>query len=93
MNQNVNSNEIRKFYSEIGVDEVHSRVNHMPLNQLDKTFIRGSNAINSVTASEGLIEFMEGSLLTPNHEIINTDHRACIIDLNLKDYFNNEFSY
>ena len=31
MNQNVNSNEIKKFYSEIGVDEVHSRINLTPL--------------------------------------------------------------
>jgi len=93
MNQNVNSNEIRKFYSEIGVEEVYSRINNVPLNELDKTFIHGSSAIDSVAVLEGLIEFVEGSLLVPNNEIVNTNHRAYIIDINLEDYFNEEFSY
>ena len=93
MNQNVNSNEIRKFYSEIGVEEVHSRINNVPLNELDKTFIYGSSAIDSVVVSERLMEFVEGSLLVSNNEIVNTDHRAYIIDINLEDYFNEEFSY
>ena len=60
--------------------------------QLDKTFVRGSNAIDNVAALEGLIEFVEGLLLTPNNEITNTDHRACIIDMNLEEHFNEEFS-
>ena len=92
MNQNVSSNEIRKFYSEIGVDEVHSRINQTPIENLDKTCVNGSNAIDSVAVSEGLMEFVEGSLLVSNNEIINTDHRAYIVDANLEDYFNEEFS-
>ena len=92
MNQNVNSNEIKKFYSEIGVDEVHSRINLTPLDQLDKTCVRGSSAIDSVVMSEGLLDFVEELLLVSNNEIINTDHRACIVDINLEEYFNKEFS-
>ena len=92
MNQNVNSNKIRKFYSKIGVDEVHSRRNQTLLDRLDKTCVRGSSAVDSVAVSEGLVEFGEGSLLSPNNEIINTDQRACIADVNLKEHFNEEFT-
>ena len=93
MNQNVNSNKIRKFYSKIGLDEVHSRRNQTLLDRLDKTCVRGSSAVDSVAVSEGLVEFGEGSLLAPNNEIIKTDHRTCIVDTKLEEYFNEEFSH
>ena len=42
--------------------------------------------------SEELLEFVEGSLLVSNKKITNTDHRACVIDVNLEEYFNEEFN-
>ena len=93
MNQNVNYNEIRKFYSEIRVDEVHSRINYVLPDRLDKTHAQWSNAIDSVVALEGLIEFVKGSMIVSNQEIINTDHSAYVIDVKLEEYFNEEFSH
>ena len=72
---------------------MHSRINYAPLNKLDKTCICGSNAIDSVAVLEGLMDFIEGSLLVSDNEIVNTDNRVCVIDINLEDYFNEEFSY
>ena len=74
------------------MDEVHCRINLMSLDQLDKTCVRESSDIYSVAMSEGLLDFVEESLLVSNNEIINTDHRACIVDINLEEYFNKDFS-
>ena len=72
---------------------MHSRINHIPLESLNKTHAQRSNAADSVAASEGLIERIEESMLVSNQEIINTDHRAHIIDANLEECFNEEFSH
>ena len=52
----------------------------------------GSNPIDLIAVSEGLIDFVEGSKLIPHNEIVWSNHRAYIIDINLEDYFNKEMS-
>lgn len=37
LNQNVNANEIRQFFTDLGVDDVHSRINSIEKKDLDKT--------------------------------------------------------
>ena len=71
---------------------MHCRINLMSLDQLDKTCVRESSDIYSVAMSEGLLDFVEGLLLVLNNEIINADYRACVVDINLEEYFNKEFS-
>ena len=44
--------------------------------------------IDLIAVSEGLIEFVEGSKLIHHNEIIFSDHRAYIIDINIEEYFN-----
>ena len=92
LNESVNSKEIRKFFREIGVEDTHSRVNNIPLASLDRTHVHGSNPIDTFAASEGLIDYVEGVKLVPHNEIVNSDHRAYIVDVNVEEYFNDEFS-
>ena len=62
-NQNINSNEIKKFFAEIGVENVHSRINNIIVEDLDRTYIHGSKLIDTIAASEDIIEFIEGCWL------------------------------
>ena len=38
------------------------------------------------------MECVEGSKLVPHNEIVFTDHRACIVDTNVEECFNDNFS-
>ena len=92
LNENVNSNEIKKFFNEIGVEDIHSRINNIPSNEMDKTFINGSNPIDTIAASEGIMINIEGVKLLGHNEIVSTDHRAYVADINLDEYFSDECS-
>ena len=93
LNQDVNSSKVQQFFAEIGIEDVHSRINQIPRSEMDKTFMRGSKAINTLTVSEGLFKFIEGSKLQSHNKIIPSDYRFYIVDIDLEDYFNEEFSY
>ena len=60
--------------------------------ELDKIYVHGSCPIDSLAVSEELIEFMEGLKLITHNEIVLSDYRAFIIDINFEDYFNDEMS-
>ena len=54
--------------------------------------IHGSNPIDTFATSEGLIDYVEGAQLLHHNEIVNSDHRAHIVDINIEECFNDEFS-
>ena len=78
---------MKQFYEEIGINNIYHRQNRIPLEELDKTSIKGLNLINSIVASEGVMEYVEGYKLLDYNEIICSDHQAYIIDINFKEYF------
>ena len=59
---------------------------------MDHTEVRGSKPINTIAASYGIMEYVEGSQLLECDKIIFTDHWAYIIDTNSEDYFDNQLS-
>jgi len=91
-NQGIATNEIQQFFQQIGVQDIHSKINKIPLNQLDKTNVNGSLPIDSIAASQGIYEYIEGCRLVENNEIVHTDHRGYLVDVNLEEYFNDELS-
>ena len=92
LNQNIASNKIQAFFREIGVQDVHSMYNNIPLQQLDITYIHSSAPIDSIAVSSGLLDFVEGIQLLDHNEIIMLDHRSYLMDINIESYFNNQFS-
>ena len=91
-NQNISANEIKKFYDDIGVKDMHSTTNFIDMNELDNTNINGSQPIDSIAASFGIMQHIEGCQLLGNNDILYSDHRAYIIDANFEEYFNDNFS-
>ena len=53
---------------------------------------RGPKCIDSIATTLTIIQYVEGSVLKERNEIINTDYRAFIVDINLEDYFKKTFS-
>ena len=92
MNQDANAKEVQKFFADLGIDYAYNRVNNARKKDLDTTRMPGSSPIDTIAASEGIMEHIEGSKLLPYHEIVSSDHRACVIDANFKDYFSTNLS-
>ena len=92
INQSVASKTVQKFFNSIGVMDVHQKCDDLDLNQLDNTESRGSNPIDAVAVSHGLMEHVESSMLNDCNDIKFTDHRSYIIDINFEDYFEDHLS-
>ena len=71
---------------------MHHMINRIPTNELDKTEVNGTKAIDTIAASYSVIEYVEGCKLLEYNEIVVSDYRVCIIDVNLEDYFNEQLS-
>ena len=59
---------------------------------MDKTYIKGSNPIDSIVVTDRVLEYIEGSSLLHHNEIIPSDHRSYIVDFNAEDYFDENIS-
>ena len=92
-NQDISSLEMRKFFSEIRVENTHHHQNNIPLDEIDETQTNGSTPIDSITVSEGIMECIEGAKLINHNDIFFSNHRACIIDFNVEEHFNVQLSY
>ena len=56
--------------------------NILEILSIDYMYHRGTKYIDSIVATENIMNFIDSS---------STDYRAYIIDINLEDYFNKEF--
>jgi hypothetical protein len=92
LNQYLNDNEIRKFQEELDVYEIHTIVNQVPIPSMGKTHKHGSKPIDSLAATKGIIDFIDGCKVLEYNDIVETDHRSYVIELALEDYFNEELS-
>ena len=59
LNQDIMAKEIREFYSDLGVGDVHSNFNMIDEEYLDHMHITGSKCIDLVVISYDLIDFVE----------------------------------
>ena len=51
-----------------------------------------SQPINSIAITQGILEFIEGCTLLSHNEIVPSDHRAHIVDINVEEYFQDSIS-
>ena len=92
MNQDVRSTETQRFFNEIGVSDIHSRINNIEFENMSTTNKNGSKPIDTIAATEGIMEHVDGCKLLSHAEVVISDHRPCVIDVNLEEYFNECFS-
>ena len=78
---------MKQFYEVIRVNDIHYRYNRILVEELDKTSMRGSNPINLIAASEGVMEYVKESKLLDCNKILYSDHQAYIVDINFEEYF------
>jgi len=62
-------------------------VNDIRPKEKDPMFIRDSKCIDSVMASEGILEHIKGCRLVDYNEILLTEYRKYLFDINIQEYF------
>ena len=80
------------FFTELGLQDLHSKHNNLGLNELDNTCVCGSKPIGSIVGTSGIVEHAEGCALLNHNETVSSDHRACVLDLNAEEHYQNEIS-
>ena len=92
LNQDVISTEMYRFFNEIGLSDIHSRTNKIEFENMSTSKKNGSKPIDTIAATEGVMEHVDGCKLLSHAEVVISDHRPCIIYVNLEEYFNDCFS-
>ena len=77
----------RSFFNAVGVRDVYSAINQIKVRQMDNTFIRGSKLIDTIAISNRIIQCVEGCKSIDKNSIILSNHRAYLVNINLKKYF------
>ena len=91
-NQDIAPTEVQQFFNELQMKDVHQTTNVIELNEIDHTYSRVTKHIDSIAATPNARKHIERRSLHGTNEIINTDHRSCVIDINLEECFLEEFS-
>ena len=91
-NQYIGDPQVRKFHENIEVHELHPVFNNVPFHQIGRTYKHGSRTIDSIAATPGVIDYVDGCKLLDYNEIVESDHKAYVIDIALEDYFHVEIS-
>ena len=91
-NQCINDNEIKRFHEQIDAYEMHSIVNEVPTQSIGKTCKNGSRTIDSLAATTGSMEHVEGCKLLGYDDVVESDHRSYLIEIAMEDYFNEQLS-
>ena len=87
-NQYLNDNEIKRFHEALEVHKIHPIVNAVPIHSIGKTYKNGSKPIDSIAATSGLIEYVDGCKLLGYNDVVESDHRSYVIEIAIEDYFN-----
>ena len=67
--------------------DVFSEIHEFDENNRDLTFEYGIKGVDSVLGSEGTIKTLEGIELTECNEMVDSDNRGILINLNLEIHF------
>ena len=73
-NQDIKSREITKFFEEIGVRDIHKTMNIINSDIIDSTYKHGLKQIDSIAATNRIMNYIEGCRLINYNEIIESDY-------------------
>jgi len=88
VNENVYSIDFEQFLILNGLMNINKVINGpIESENRDSTYQYRSNCIDIIAASTNLLEFIDGYSIVDFNQIIITDHRGFLVDVNLEDFF------
>ena len=73
---------------ENGLYEIHQELTIEEINERDRTYKDGQNQLDAVFGTKSVLRVARGSKIVDFDEVILTDHRGFIFDLDVNEYFN-----
>ena len=70
------------FTKKLGVYNIYSHFNNIPISELDKIYIGRSILIDSIAMISGLLEYVEGCKLLLHNAIVFSDYCTYVVDIN-----------
>ena len=87
-NEDIEYEDIERFMVVNGLTDVFWHANKADVEIREKTCIRGKRCIDSITVTEGLLLHVIGCKMVNFCEIIVTDHRGFVIDVDINTCLN-----
>ena len=72
--------------------DIHKLFKKIVPSNLDYTYKDGSKCINSIAAIYNILNYIKDSAVLEINSIFNTDHRVSLVDINIAEYFEDNFS-
>ena len=66
------------------MQDIHYKHNNILLQRIDQTYKTGPKSINSIATSLNIMKYVEGYHLLEVNEIIISNHRSYLVDVNLE---------
>ena len=74
------------------LQDIHKSFNKIVPSNLDHTYKDRSKCINSIAATYNIMNYVEDSAILEIDSIFNTDYRVFLVDINIAEYFEDNFS-
>ena len=75
-----------------GLFEIHSCTNNYENEEIEHIYVKGTKQIDAVIAITNLLEVVQVSKLVDFKEIVHSNHRGFMVDIDIKEYFYVEHS-
>ena len=92
LNSCLHEDDIQDFFNRTGLNDVFSYFHDIDETIREPTFIRGPRCIDTLAATMGLLDFFDGIRIMNFSEIVLTDHRGIMADIDINAYFEMETS-
>ena len=76
----------------MGLHEIFREIHEVNDNDRDGTFECGKKCVDYVLVSEGMLNVVEGIELIECNEIVDSDHRGWLTNVNLETHFGEDFN-
>jgi len=87
MNQDISSEPMQQFIRENSFYELHQELNKVEENKRDNTYKNGQKQIDVILGTEPILQATRGSKIIDFNEVIITDHRGFIFNVDINEYF------
>lgn len=92
LNSTLHEDDIQEFYNCTGLYDVFSYDHNINEDDRETTFIQGVHCIDTLAMTNSIVLYDEVSIILNFNEVVVTDHRAIMADLNINANFQAEIS-
>ena len=87
LNESIRSKNIKNFVNETDIFDVFAETSGLEEDEREATHQHGIKCIDCVLATDGMLRNVKGCELVECSEIVESDHRGCLTDVDFAQCF------